>query len=655
MSQQTKITKVLEQLKNAEDKHVETVDALGENIGVYMADISTSLNEMTQVMMMSLTNTSALMEDIMVNGSVANDILIDQLLDSREGNGIADEENEREDQQFKEGLSDKVDDIHDELKKGNKDKKDEKKGFFKSLMSVGAMIFGKLLSVILKPLSFLKSGIGFIGKVFGKGGMLAKVFGKGGFIAKLFGKNTVLGKVFGKGGMLAKVFGKGGMLAKVFGKGGAIANIVGKFGKLTGLTALFGRLAPMLSVLGKVFVPLGIVITGFKVIGAAIEEFIAGGDPAAIISAGIGAFVEFFTFGFLKKDQVKDTIEGPIRSTIDFFVGVFHAVSDFVSGTIMPFVQNTVIPAIQSAFFAVYGFFKDHIIPFITETLIPFVVHVVHNVVMPIVMRLFETFKKVFEIVKTYIMVAWEIAKPIIMALIEFVTETVIPFIRDTVIPIIMKIVDTVWNIIDWLLTKILDFMFFLAESGVFDGVVAGVFAFINLIIDTINMFTGAISTVWDSILGAVIAVNDGMAAVMRGVAKFVYHITPPGTYTKKDYKRDVANINAGRDAGNAVLEGMKLGDTLKISNVKAPETNIGEKIMALKKDDAAAIDTREIEAQKQQAAAPSVVNNNNVTNVQGGGGGGGGGAIIAPSATRMNESSFRTQTQNGMVPAMEG
>jgi hypothetical protein len=647
MSQQTKITKVLEQLKNAEDKHVETVDALGENIGVYMADISTSLNEMTQVMMMSLTNTSALMEDIMVNGSVANDILIDQLLDSREGNGIADEENEREDQQFKEGLSDKVDDIHDELKKGNKDKKDEKKGFFKSLMSVGAMIFGKLLSVILKPLSFLKSGIGFIGKVFGKGGMLAKVFGKGGFIAKLFGKNTVLGKVFGKGGMLAKVFGKGGMLAKVFGKGGAIANIVGKFGKLTGLTALFGRLAPMLSVLGKVFVPLGIVITGFKVIGAAIEEFIAGGDPAAIISAGIGAFVEFFTFGFLKKDQVKDTIEGPIRSTIDFFVGVFHAVSDFVSGTIMPFVQNTVIPAIQSAFFAVYGFFKDHIIPFITETLIPFVVHVVHNVVMPIVMRLFETFKKVFEIVKTYIMVAWEIAKPIIMALIEFVTETVIPFIRDTVIPIIMKIVDTVWNIVDWILGTVLWLMKSLITSGFLDLIINTIVGIINGIIDVFNFVAGVFEGAYNLILKIGVAILQQLQKAMPILAPVI------GLENAEALGNTIGSTATRMIVAQTDGESLQVGNIDYESNLASSELARSFKEESL--NDAAAIDTREIEAQKQQAAAPSVVNNNNVTNVQGGGGGGGGGAIIAPSATRMNESSFRTQTQNGMVPAMEG
>jgi hypothetical protein len=266
---------------------------------------------------------------------------------------------------------------------------------------------------------------------------------------------------------------------------------------------------------------------------------------------------------------------------------------------------------------------------------------------MPIVMRLFETFKKVFEIVKTYIMVAWEIAKPIIMALIEFVTETVIPFIRDTVIPIIMKIVDTVWNIVDWILGTVLWLMKSLITSGFLDLIINTIVGIINGIIDVFNFVAGVFEGAYNLILKIGVAILQQLQKAMPILAPVI------GLENAEALGNTIGSTATRMIVAQTDGESLQVGNIDYESNLASSELARSFKEESL--NDAAAIDTREIEAQKQQAAAPSVVNNNNVTNVQGGGGGGGGGAIIAPSATRMNESSFRTQTQNGMVPAMEG
>ena len=708
MSQQTKITKVLEQLKNAEDKHVETVDALGENIGVYMADISNTLNEMSQVMMMSLTNTSALMENIMANGDFANEILLDQLLESRQSNGIADEEEEREDQQFKEGLSDKVEDIHDELKKGNKKKKNENKGFFKELMTVGAMMLGSLLKLALAPLKGLSKLIGrsgIITKIFGKGGLLArmfsgagsvlgkvfgklfgkssvlqKIFGKGGFIARMFsGAGSVLGKVFGKGGFLAGLFSKGGgILQKIFGKAGLLSKIFSKIGAITGLS----RLAPMLGVLGKIFVPLGAVIAGFKVISATISEFLAGGDPAAIISAGIGALIEFFSFGLLKGDVVKEKIEGPLREIIGVVVDIFNTVMNFFNESVIPFVMETLVPILKDIFGLLFKIFQDVVLP-IAKVLFN-LLGKIFKLIFSIVSVVFKILTPVIKLVGFLLKVVIEILKPII-AVVGWIVQG-IGMIIGFVVDIITFVVDIVSGIIDFIMSP-LEYISSAIEgitnflSGVVDFISSAIMGAVELakqvflepfkfIVEGIGSIFGFIKDKIDSLLNDEDSPLFGLG--LRGELKKGREARAAQAALIENYSEDRHRRVFENLKGAGVLDPhvefedtpVQWGDFNKDwswddwtaaaqqVNAETPMPSMANQLSTPQQNAAQQIDTSDLDRASREAMAQ--ISTQVVTNVQGGGGGGGG-AIIAPSATRMNESSFRTQTQNGMVPAMEG
>jgi len=126
--------------------------------------------------------------------------------------------------------------------------------------------------------------------------------------------------------------------------GGLLSTIIGFFsnGLLGGLKALLNPSA-LLKVLGKVFVFATIFISLFKGITAAFDKWKESGDLKESIIAGLGAIVDFLTFGLFGEDSVRklfDAVGNFLDPIIDTISGVVTSMKDWI-------VNNFGIPKIS--------------------------------------------------------------------------------------------------------------------------------------------------------------------------------------------------------------------------------------------------------------------------------------------------------------------
>ena len=126
--------------------------------------------------------------------------------------------------------------------------------------------------------------------------------------------------------------------------GGILDSIISFFkdGLLGGFASLFNPMA-ILKLLGKVFVIGTIIMSLFQGITAAFETWKETGDLKEAIISGLGAIVDFLTFGLFGKDSVRDLFDkvgkflDPIIQTVS---GVITSIKDWI-------VNNVGIPQIQ--------------------------------------------------------------------------------------------------------------------------------------------------------------------------------------------------------------------------------------------------------------------------------------------------------------------
>jgi len=128
------------------------------------------------------------------------------------------------------------------------------------------------------------------------------------------------------------------------GGGGLLESIMSLFtgGILSSLKSLFSPMM-LLKLFSKIFVPATIIISLFKGIIAAWEKWKETGDLKEAVIAGLGAIVDFLTFGFFGEDSVRNLfskIESFINPVIDTIKDVYYKVKDWI-------VNNVGIPKID--------------------------------------------------------------------------------------------------------------------------------------------------------------------------------------------------------------------------------------------------------------------------------------------------------------------
>jgi hypothetical protein len=124
----------------------------------------------------------------------------------------------------------------------------------------------------------------------------------------------------------------GGGIKNIFSN--VISNILGGLKK--GFKFLF-QPSKLLKVLGKVFIIGTIIISLFKGITAGFDRWKETGSISEAIIAGLGAIVDFLSFGFFGEDTVRsvfDTVGGWINKLKDTIVDTFYDVKDWIVNNI---------------------------------------------------------------------------------------------------------------------------------------------------------------------------------------------------------------------------------------------------------------------------------------------------------------------------------
>jgi len=126
--------------------------------------------------------------------------------------------------------------------------------------------------------------------------------------------------------------------------GGLLDSILGFFknGLMKGIMSIFNPMA-ILKLLGKVFVIATILISLFKGITAAFDKWKETGSLKDAIIAGLGAIVDFLTFGFFGEDSVKKLFD----TVSDFMDPVIETVSNVISDIKNWIGENIGIPKIS--------------------------------------------------------------------------------------------------------------------------------------------------------------------------------------------------------------------------------------------------------------------------------------------------------------------
>ena len=120
--------------------------------------------------------------------------------------------------------------------------------------------------------------------------------------------------------------------------GGFLDSIINFFkdGLLGSLASLFNP-AAILKILGKVFVIATIFISLFKGITAAFDKWKETGSLKEAIISGLGAIVDFLTFGFFGEDTIRDLfnkIGDFIDPIVDSFKKVYNSVKDWIANNV---------------------------------------------------------------------------------------------------------------------------------------------------------------------------------------------------------------------------------------------------------------------------------------------------------------------------------
>jgi hypothetical protein len=121
-------------------------------------------------------------------------------------------------------------------------------------------------------------------------------------------------------------------------EGGILDTILGFFkgGFLSSIMSIFNP-ANLLKMLGRVFIIATIFASLFKGITAAFDKWKETGSIKDAIIAGLGAIVDFLTFGLFGEDSVKkmfDAVEGFIDPIIKSITETFTAIKDWVANNI---------------------------------------------------------------------------------------------------------------------------------------------------------------------------------------------------------------------------------------------------------------------------------------------------------------------------------
>jgi hypothetical protein len=121
-------------------------------------------------------------------------------------------------------------------------------------------------------------------------------------------------------------------------EGGILDTILGFFkgGFLSSIMSIFNP-ANLLKMLGRVFIIATIFLSLFKGITAAFDKWKETGSIKDAIIAGLGAIVDFLTFGLFGEDSVKkmfDAVEGFIDPIIKSITETFTAIKDWVANNI---------------------------------------------------------------------------------------------------------------------------------------------------------------------------------------------------------------------------------------------------------------------------------------------------------------------------------
>jgi hypothetical protein len=120
--------------------------------------------------------------------------------------------------------------------------------------------------------------------------------------------------------------------------GGILDTIFGFFkdGILKSITSLFNPMA-ILKVIGKVFVIATVLISLFKGITAAFDKWKETGSIKEAIIAGLGAIVDFLSFGLFGEDSVRKLFDGvqqfldPIINSVS---GVVTSIKDWITNNV---------------------------------------------------------------------------------------------------------------------------------------------------------------------------------------------------------------------------------------------------------------------------------------------------------------------------------
>ena len=497
----------------------------------------------------------------------------------------------------------------------------------------------------------IRAGFTRIGQFFGKGSAFAKMVGGLGKLLAGIGRFASILMIGTKGtsavaGVLSKIFGAGGFFSKLFSVAKPVLKIGTKMSK-------FLRAIP---VIGQIITVVGSLISG---IWNMVKSFLSGEGIVKSIGAFFGGILNFLTFGLIKVEWVKSAFQWTFDMIIKVFKWIWEGVK-FIWKTVKAFWKYTIKGIVW-----IFGKLWEGV-KLWWKT--------VKAIWTPIIKGIVWIFGKLWEGVKLWWGMVTTIWSPIIKGIVWIFKKwwAGVMLIKDQIVKIFTNVKNIFMGIVtyvaglpsmihEYISTKMAEFM------GILAAIVSAPIDFIKEVGNKISSAFGVLVEFFTALPKAFVAALKALPPGGKSPVDAFMEALSGGVGDEDKTSSSEAGRGAARNADSrrpAAAAGFEMDDArapVEPTNEISTNSSLGRIMSAIKRRqaeraaaEAAKIDTREIEAQKRQAAAPSVVNNN-VTNVQGGSGGGGGGAIIAPSATRMNESSFRTQTQNGMVPAMEG
>jgi hypothetical protein len=145
---------------------------------------------------------------------------------------------------------------------------------------------------------------------------------------------------------------------------GFLGGIIGslKDGLLGSLGSLFNPMA-LLKLLGKAFAIGALLYSLFEGITAGFKKWQETGDLGEAIITGLGAMIDFLTFGLFGEDSIRkliDNIGDVVEPIIDSIRGVYYTIKDWISNNV-GIKKNTIFKGTPAEFYIgpYYPFKKD--------------------------------------------------------------------------------------------------------------------------------------------------------------------------------------------------------------------------------------------------------------------------------------------------------